>query len=111
MAKTDELQTSLYFQTPIYHVEIPEWVDHVDKVCDTYIKQAKKNNQKTIKDREKNWKKKGLGDVGMSHHSTSLINDPALKEFQESMGLAVDGKIGYKTLNKISLFLEKSPPE
>ena len=71
MSVKDQLQTSFYFQTPIYHIEIPEWVDHVDKVCDNYIKQAKKNNQKAIKDREKDWKKKGLGDVGMSHHSTS----------------------------------------
>jgi hypothetical protein len=86
MAVTDQLQTSLYFQTPIYHIEIPEWVDHVDKVCDRYIKEAKKNNQKAIKDREKNWKKKGLGDVGMSHHSSSLINDPELKEFQDYIG-------------------------
>jgi uncharacterized protein (TIGR02466 family) len=86
MAVTDQLQTSLYFQTPIYHIEIPEWVDHVDKVCDRYIKEARKNNQKAIKDREKNWKKKGLGDVGMSHHSSSLINDPELKEFQDYIG-------------------------
>jgi hypothetical protein len=47
MAVTDQLQTSLYFQTPIYSIEIPEWVDHVDKVCDRYIKEAKKNNQKS----------------------------------------------------------------
>jgi hypothetical protein len=58
MAVTDQLQTSLYFQTPIYHIEIPEWVDHVDKVCDRYIKEAKKNNQKAIKDREKIGRKK-----------------------------------------------------
>jgi hypothetical protein len=43
------------------------------------LKKLKKIIKKTIKDREKNWKKKGLGDVGMSHHSTSLINDPELK--------------------------------
>ena len=86
MAVTDQLQTSLYFQTPIYSIEIPEWVDHVDKVCDRYIKEARKNNQKAIKDREKNWKKKGLGDITMSHHSTSLINDPELKEFQDYIG-------------------------
>ena len=48
MAVTDQLQSSLYFQTPIYSIEIPEWVDHVDKVCDNYIKQAKKNNQKAM---------------------------------------------------------------
>ena len=86
MAKEDQLQTSFYFQTPIYHIEIPEWVDQVDKVCEKYVKDARKRNQKAIKDREKKWKKKGLGDIGMSHHSTSLINDPGLKEFQEYIG-------------------------
>lgn len=86
MAKTDQLKTSLYFQTPIYHIEIPEWVDHVDKVCEKYVKNAKKVNQKTIKNREKILKKKGLGDIGMSHHSASLIDDPDLKEFQEYVG-------------------------
>jgi hypothetical protein len=42
MAKTDQLQTSVYFISPIYHIEIPEWVDDVNKVCDKYIKEAKK---------------------------------------------------------------------
>jgi hypothetical protein len=49
MAVTDQLQTSLYFQTPIYSIEIPEWVDHVDKVCDRYIKEAKKIIKKQLK--------------------------------------------------------------
>jgi len=102
MAKTDDLQTSFYFQTPIYHIEIPEWVSHVDNVCEKYIKQARKNNQKTIKAREKSWKKKGLGDVGMSHHSTTLINDPALKEFQKYVGATswnVLNSMGYDLSN------------
>ena len=52
MAKEDQLQTSFYFQTPIYHIEIPEWVDHVDKVCDKYVKDARKRNQKAINKRK-----------------------------------------------------------
>ena len=87
MAKDDSLKAALYFQTPIYHIEIPEWVDHVDKVCNKYIKDTKKKNEKIIKDREKKWNIKGLGDIGMSHHSTSLINDPKLKEFQSYIGM------------------------
>ena len=46
MAKTDQLQASVYFSTPVYSVEIPEWVEHVDKVCNKYIKAAKENNKK-----------------------------------------------------------------
>jgi hypothetical protein len=53
MAKTDQLNSSIYFSTPVYSIEIPEWVNHVDKVCDKYIKAAKDNNKKAIIEREK----------------------------------------------------------
>ena len=85
MAKTDQLNSSIYFSTPVYSIEIPEWVDHVDKVCEKYIKAAKENNKKNIKQREKELGKK-VGDFSMSHHSTSLVGDPDLKEFQEYIG-------------------------
>jgi len=85
MAKTDSLQTAFYFSSPIYSIEIPEWVDDVNKVCDKYIKEAKKNNTKDIKEREKKLGKK-IGDHGMSYHSTSLAGDSALKELQEYIG-------------------------
>jgi uncharacterized protein (TIGR02466 family) len=85
MAKTDSLQTASYFSSPIYSIEIPEWVNDVNKVCDKYIKEAKNNNKQIIKDKEKKFGKK-IGDHGMSHHSLSLINDLNLKELQEYIG-------------------------
>ena len=85
MAKTDQLNSSIYFSSPVYSIEIPEWVDDANKVCDKYIKEAKKNNAKAIKEREKKLGKK-IGDHGMSYHSTSLVGDPALKELQEYIG-------------------------
>jgi len=85
MAKDDQLQASVYFSSPVYSIEIPEWVDDANKVCDKYIKDAKKNNAKIIKEREKKFGKK-IGDHGMSYHSTSLVGDPALKEIQEYIG-------------------------
>jgi hypothetical protein len=54
MAKTDQLNSSIYFSTPVYSIEIPEWVDHVDKVCDKYIKAAKDNNKKILNNVKKN---------------------------------------------------------
>jgi hypothetical protein len=54
MAKTDQLNSSIYFSTPVYSIEIPEWVDHVDKVCDKYIKAAKENNKKILNNVKKN---------------------------------------------------------
>ena len=85
MAKTDQLNSSIYFSSPVYSIEIPEWVDDANKVCDKYIKESKKNNAKAIKEREKKFGKK-IGDHGMSYHSTSLVGDPALKELQEYIG-------------------------
>jgi uncharacterized protein (TIGR02466 family) len=85
MAKTDQLTSSVYFSSPVYSIEIPEWVDDANKVCDKYIKDARKNNVKVIKERENKFGKK-IGDHGMSYHSTSLVGDPALKELQEYIG-------------------------
>ena len=58
MAKDDQLQASVYFSSPVYSIEIPEWVNDVNKVCDKYVKEAKKNNAKAVKEREKNLVKK-----------------------------------------------------
>ena len=85
MLEEKKLILNTYFSSPIYYIEIPEWVDKTNKICDKYIKDAKKNNTKTIKEREKNFGKK-IGDHGMSHHSTTLINDPNLKELQDYIG-------------------------
>ena len=85
MSIKDQLSTSLYFQSPIYHIEVPEWVKSTNKVCDAYINQARKSLKKPIKDREKKTGKK-IGDHGMSYHSTSLIGDPKLKQLQEYIG-------------------------
>ena len=85
MAKTDQLQTSVYFSSPIYYIEIPEWVDNINKICDKYIKDAKKKNEKIIKEREKRFNKK-IGEHGMSHHSMSLVGDPSLKELEDYIG-------------------------
>ena len=85
MAKTDQLQASVYFSSPVYSIEITEWVDDTNKICDKYIKDAKKNNAKIIKEREKKFGKK-IGDHGMSYHSTSLVGDPGLKELQDYIG-------------------------
>jgi uncharacterized protein (TIGR02466 family) len=85
MANTDLLNISLHFSSPLFTIEIPEWVDRTNKICDEYIKNIKKNNSKEIKEREKKFGKK-IGDHGMSHHSTSLIGDPNLKELQDYIG-------------------------
>ena len=34
MSKSDQLAASVYFSSPVYSIEIPEWVDNTNKVCD-----------------------------------------------------------------------------
>ena len=86
MAKTDNLSTSYYFQTPVYSIEAPEFLPVVRKASEKYIKKAKQMNKETIKNREKFFKIKNFGDKGLSHHSESMINDPLLSEFQTYIG-------------------------
>jgi len=82
MLKTKELKCSLYFETPIYSTEIPEWVDDLNKICDKYIKDSKNNNKTQIKEKEKKFNKK-IGDLGMSHHSNNLIKESKLSIFNK----------------------------
>jgi uncharacterized protein (TIGR02466 family) len=108
MAKTDQLQASVYFSSPVYSIEIPEWVEDTNKVCDKYIKEAKKNNAKIIKEREKKFGKK-IGDHGMSHHSTSLLEDSVLKELKEYIGTiswSILDSMGYDLKNYELFFTE-----
>jgi hypothetical protein len=52
------IKTEYYFQTPIYLVDIPQWVKPINKISDKYIKKAMHNNKNLIKLREKTFKKK-----------------------------------------------------
>jgi len=71
-----------YFITPIYVTVIPEWVDSLIKATEPFIKEAKNNNKENIKKRNKEYKK-NIGDLGMTHHSSCLINLPQFKELQD----------------------------
>jgi uncharacterized protein (TIGR02466 family) len=75
----ENLENISYFGTPIYFVELPELINSLNKSSDKFILDAKKRNKELIKNRDKQFKKK-LGDFGINHHSTSLIN---LKEFNK----------------------------
>ncbi len=77
--------SSIYFGTPVWTNDVPEFLTPMNKLCDKYIKQAKKNLLPTIKERNKNFKRK-LGDFGLSNHSTSINQDPEAKAFTEYCG-------------------------
>ena len=67
-----------YFSSPVYNEDKSEWVDNLNKLCDPYIAQARKdqekNNEEKIKFGYKN-------DIGMTYHSNPLEPDPNFTEF------------------------------
>ena len=73
-----------YFKSPIWFADAPEFVKELNKASDPYIKAAKKNLQKDIKRRQKEFKMPG--DFALVYHSTSLIVDPKFKQFQNYIG-------------------------
>ena len=77
--------SSIYFGTPVWTNNVPEFVQPMNKVCDKYIKKAKKNLLPTLKERDKLYKRK-LGDFGLSNHSVSINTDPEAKEFTQYCG-------------------------
>ena len=81
----ENLESTEYFASPIYVVQLPELVKALNKASDPFIKNAKEKNKKLIKEQEKKFKKK-IGDFGMSHHSTSLIDIPEFKTLQTYVG-------------------------
>tara|TARA_R110000751_G_scaffold14608_3_gene47029 strand:- start:812 stop:1465 length:654 start_codon:yes stop_codon:yes gene_type:complete len=75
-----DLYNSILFPTPVWDVYDPSFVKPLIKATDSYIKDAKVRNKKFIKTRDKNLKTK-LEDLGLSHHSSKLYNDPRFEGF------------------------------
>ena len=82
--KQDVFNTEVYFATPIYWIDKPEWTQALNKASDFFIKDAKKRNEPDIKKRNKTFGFKG--DFPWVHHSTSLINHSSFKELQNYIG-------------------------
>ena len=90
--KTDTkeiMDTNWYFQTPVYSIMKPEFLDKAIKATDKFIDAAVKDKQKELKDRKKWLGNKDylkVKDHGMSYHSTPLNGDPGLKELEQYIG-------------------------
>ena len=55
----NELTIWDYFKSPLYLIEKNEWVDDVNKVCDSYISEQKlisKNNPNYLKEHEHSYR-------------------------------------------------------
>ena len=82
MSKFD---VGVYFGTPVWTNQVPEFIQPMNKLADKYLKTAKKNLLPTLKARDKIYKRK-LGDFGLSNHSIAINIDPAAREFATYCG-------------------------
>jgi uncharacterized protein (TIGR02466 family) len=67
-----------YFKSPVYNERKPEWVDHLNNLCDPYVAQARKDQEKNNTERLKLGYK---NDIGMTYHSGPLEADSNFNEF------------------------------
>ena len=82
---SEQLNKDIYFATPVYWMDKPEWIKPLIKFTNPYIQKAKKNNQAFIKERYK--KTKDKSDHGVVHHSTTLINKSEFRAFQDFIAM------------------------
>jgi len=104
----ENLEFKLYFETPIYVGNIPELVNARNKASDKFIIEAKDRNKKIIKERDKAMKKK-LGDFGLPHHSTSLIDLPQfeiLQNYVTNRSKEILDHMGYDLTNYVLKWTE-----
>lgn len=90
-----------FFGTPIYVVELPEWINFLNKITNPFIKDSKKNMKELIKKRNKLLKKK-INDFAISYHSSSLVNIPEFNEFKiyvEKRSIEILDHMGYDLKN------------
>jgi len=76
----NNFKANVYFGTPVWINDVPEFIKPINKLANKYIKNAKKNLVSTLKERNKIFKRK-LGDFGLSNHSVPINEDPEAKEF------------------------------
>tara|TARA_R100000656_G_scaffold108813_1_gene80894 strand:- start:828 stop:1505 length:678 start_codon:yes stop_codon:yes gene_type:complete len=81
----NKFNASVYFGTPVWTNEVPEFIKPINKLADRYIKKAKKDLQAGLKERNKFYKR-NLGDFGLSNHSVSINTDPEAKAFADYCG-------------------------
>ena len=104
----ENINFETFFQTPVYVTELPELVNKLNKASDPYIEQAKERNKNVAKERDKFYNKK-LGDLGMSHHSTVLINLTEFSDIQgyvERRSLEIMDHMGYNMTHYIMTWTE-----
>jgi len=79
------INSSVYFPSLIYTIEIPEWVDEINKICEEYIEDSIKNSKEILNNRIKRLNK-NIEDHGYSYHSKNMVDDKRLEELEKYIG-------------------------
>ena len=76
------MNKSEYFASPVYYEDKPEWVSKLDKLCDPYINEARKDKK------DENKKRLTVGyknDLGQTYHSHPLEPNEDFRFFHDYM--------------------------
>ena len=75
------MDSTVLFESIIHRKELPEYVDELNKITNSYLNKARKQAKESIFAREKKYKV-AIGDHGMSYHSHGkLCNDKRMVDF------------------------------
>jgi len=55
LTKNKNYREDVYFGTPVWILEKPEWVEQVNKVCDKHIIDAVERDKPKIEERKQKW--------------------------------------------------------
>jgi len=102
-----------YFKTEVYSLYKPESVLNINKICDTYIKNAQEKMEPKIREKNKKMVEAGLpekDDFGMVYHSDNgLLNEPEMESFVNfCVQTACDilDRQGYDVSNHTAIFTD-----
>ena len=87
--KKDVMDTNWYFQTPVYSIMKPEWLNPAIKATDKHIKESQENKKPELKERKKFLGNKDylkVKDHGMSYHSGNLNGVSGLEDMEAYIG-------------------------
>jgi len=77
-----ELGESIMFESILYRAEVPKYLDEINKICDGWLTESRKQKQKEIKERNEEYGV-DVGDHGMSYHTPgNLDKAPGMEKFE-----------------------------
>ena len=76
------MDSTVLFESCVYREELPQYVEKLNKICDSHIDKARENMKNLIKERKEEYKV-DVGDHGLSYHSEGILfKAEGMQEFE-----------------------------